>query len=556
MLAVVAGLGPAACIADPMAPCSAFDAGESADNQIVREFQGPIAAIAMKEAFVLRNLCDEPGEECRVDKLPLPELSAGSQVMLTSAGHYLVGIDREDGDVWTYQFDDAGHRASSQATYIDKNGGPAQLVIGLRDSDTLIVRDGRNRLATYQPTDTMAVPIAPTLGDYVRLAAVGSRHVAVKVPHGEDAQTLYLVDLGPEDAATPTPQPPVKVGSGDFTSIVFGPDDRTLVVSEGRGASASVFVFDVSNANVIDAFEGELISSRQENQHRAIEELPGLHAVSPSGERLAYRTASGALAVRRVGAQTSCLVRNTNRLGTDREPTRNVGEHSVAGFSADGILYAEYNVGAGDSHVYAYAPRQQQLIPLGNGTADWHLSAVPGRVTSPNGDLQHVWAMGVSAGSHATIGEGNVEGRTVGRELTFMPRDDAAVWAIDTADQVIINERSAERALSVRRVDPPRFADGSLRFDQQQTEQVVEHFVADEAAGPMRVPLKGRLCLSTGVPGTWGYRCGNSSGSTSAIATNSGAQEQSDPNMLPEFDPPFPDQGDDNDNDSSDPNRD
>ena len=69
--------------------------------------------------------------------------------------------------------------------------------------------------------------------------------------------------------------------------------------AEGRGAEATVLVFHVKSGELIDRFQGEVVSSRQENNRRAIEELPGLHAVAPSGDRLAYRTVSGALAVRR-----------------------------------------------------------------------------------------------------------------------------------------------------------------------------------------------------------------------------------------------------------------
>jgi hypothetical protein len=66
--------------------------------------------------------------------------------------------------------------------------------------------------------------------------------------------------------------------------------------------------------------------------------------------------------------------------------------------------------------------------------------------------------------------------------------------------------------------------------------------------------LTGRLCLSTGAPGSWAYRCGDSTGTRDAITTSSGRQEQTnDPNVRPEFDPPFPDQGEDPPSDGEDP---
>jgi YD repeat-containing protein len=553
LLAFAAGLGPAACLADPMLPCGAFEPGTATDNTVVRAFEGPIAAVAMRDtndtpecedgcAFVLRNLCDGPQGECRVDKLMLPALSPGSQVMLTTNGEHLVGIDHEDGDVWTYTFDANGKLVDKDATYVDEAAGPAQLVIGMRDSKLLIVRDRQDRLAVYEPLDQMAVPIARELGPFLRLAAVGERHVAVRVIHDGSSQSVYVVDLeGDPDRAH-------AVATGDFTSVVFGPGDGTLVLSEGRGAAASVLVFDVASRVLLDAFAGDLVSSREQNDHRALEEVPGLHALSPSGEQLAYRTTSGALAVRHVGEQSSCLVRNTNRMGTGKEPSHRAGDHAVAGFGADGMMYAEYAVGASASFVYAYDPRHQQLTALGSEAGGWRLAAVPGRVTDALGEVTRLWAVGVRQGSHASIGEGGVDGKSIGSELTFMPLDDDSVWAIDTQDEIIGSRRS-ERALSVRRVAPPRWDDGELRFEQGPDDQVVTHSESPalDNRGPLRVPLSGRLCLTTGAPGSWAYRCGDSTGTRDAITTNSGTQEQTnDPNVLPEFDPPFPDQGDGN----------
>jgi YD repeat-containing protein len=529
-----------------MAPCGAFEPGDAAENTVVRAHEGPIAAVAMKDAFVLRNLCDGPQGECHVDRLPLPELSAGSQVMLTADGRYLVGIDHEDGDVWTYTFDAHGKRVSKQATYVDETTGPAQLVIGMRDSELLVVRDREDRLAVYRPRDTKAEPIAPELGEYLRLAAVGERHVAVRVTADDgNGQRVYLVDVERK------PERAYPVATGDFTSVVFGPGDGTLVLSEGRGIEASVLVFDVGSRQLVDAFAGDVVSSREQNDHRALEEVPGLHALSPSGEQLAYRTTAGALAVRHLGEQSSCLVRNTNRLGTGKEPSERAGDHAVAGFGADGMMYAEYRVGTSASFLYAYDPRHQQLTPLGTEEGGWHLAAVPGRVTDALGQVERVWAVGVRGGSHASVGEGGVDGKNVGRELTFMPRDDDGVWAIDTQDE-LVDERQIERALSVRRVAPPRWADGELRFEQGLDEQVVTYFQGTEpdTMGPLRVPLSGRLCLTTGTPGSWAYRCGDSTGTRDAITTNSGKQEQTnDPNIRPQFDPPFPDQGEGDDAD-------
>lgn len=528
-----------------MVPCGAFEPGDAAENTVVRAFEGPIAAVAMKDAFVLRNVCDGPQGECRVDKQRLPELSPGSQVMLTTNGEYLVGIDHDDGGVWTYTFDTAREELDRVATYVHETDGPRQLVIGMRDSKLLIVRDRRDRLAVYEPLKQVAKPIAPELGEYLRLAAVGERHVAVKT-HDGSAHSVYVVDV--EDGPDRTPGAAHLVATGDFTSVVFGPGDGTLVLSEGRGAAASVLVFDVGSRVLLDAFSGDLVSSREQNDHRALEQVPGLHAVSPSGEQLAYRTTSGSLAVRHLGEQSSCLVRNTNRLGTGNEPSYRAGDHAVAGFGADGMMYAEYDVGASESFVYAYDPRHQQITALGTETGGWHLAAVPGRVTDALGEVTRLWAVGARRGSHASIGEGGVDGETVGRELTFMPMDDDGVWAIDTQD-AIVGPRRSERALSVRRVAPPRFADGKLRFEQGPDEQVVTYSQGphDDNAGPLRVPLSGRLCLTTGAPGSWAYRCGDSTGTRDAITTNSGTQEQTDdPNVKPEFDPPFPDQGDGN----------
>ncbi len=537
--ACVTGLGPAACLADPMVPCEAFEPGDAAANTLVRSLEGPIAAVAMKDAFLLRNVCDGPGGECRVDQVMLPELSPGSQVMLTTSGRFLVGIDHDGGDVWTYTLE--GTAIARSLTYVDDRGGPAQLVIGLRDSDRLVVRDHEDRLAVYEPGDQRARPLAAGLGAYLRLAAVGERHVAVKVPHGDGSQSLYVVDVDEPDRWH-------AVVTGDLTSVVIGPRDATLVVSEGRGADASVLVFDVGSGQLADAFSGELVSSREQNDHRALEELPGLHAIAPGGDALAYRTTAGSLAVRSLSEGSSCLVRNTNRLGTgDDGGSRRAGNHAVAGFAADGLLFAEYQIDASESFVYAYDPRHQQIVPLGREDGGWHLAAVPGRSTDGEHEPAHLWAVGVRQGYHASIGEDRVDGQSVGEELTFMPMDDDGVWAVDTKDE-IVGERRTERALSVRRVAPPAWAQGRLRFEQGPDEQIVTHYRGPDNEGPLRVPLTGRLCLTTGAPGSWAYRCGDSTGGRDAITTNSGRQEQTnDPNVRPEFDPPFPDQGEGDD---------
>ncbi|MEM9462631.1 MAG: hypothetical protein AAGF11_51260 [Myxococcota bacterium] len=518
-----------------MVPCAAFEPGKASHNVVVRAHEGVVAAVAMHNAFVLRNVCDGSDDRCHVEKRALAELSPGSQVMLTTDGSALVAIDHDDGGVWTYEFDDAGRLYHKEATYTDEEG-PASLVIGMRNSNLLIVRDRDAHLAVYQPTASQAIPIAEGLR-WPRLAAVGEQTIAVRETHSSGEQTVYVVDV------VNNPSQAHPVATGDFTSVVFGAGDQTLVLSQGRGADASVLVYDTEDHLLVDAFAGDLISSRTENEYRAIEELPGMHAVSPSGEQLAYRTTSGALAVRRLDTQTSCLVRNTNRMGTGRTRTRRAGDHAVAGFSADGLLYAEYTVGASDSFVYAYDPRHQQIVPLGHEQSGWHLAAVPGKVTDEHDEIERLWAVGVRRGSHASIAEGRVDGKRIGQELTFMPMADDGIWAIDTQDQ-LANPSRLERALSLRRVAPPTWNDGRLRFDQGPDEQVVTSKDEHDNEGPMRVPLSGRVCLSTGSPGSWAYRCGDSSATSNAFTTNSGKQEQTrDPNARPRFEPPFPDQG-------------
>ena len=568
------GLSASGCVADPLVPCGSFDAGEAGANRMARENHGPVMAVAMNESFVLRNICEDGACELRRLVLLEQELSPGSQVMLTTRGNYLVGINRDDGRMWTYEFDESGRRKSKTPSYVHETDGPAKLVMGLRNSNRLIVRDRQNRLALFVPGHQNAIPIDADLDETVVVAAVGEHHAALQVKH-TDSQSVYLVDLGYEPQVgdvdyvlpppTRTPTLPRRVARGDFKSIVFGPNDATLVLSEGRGDDARVLVFDVGTMILIDAFEGEVISSREQNDANSIEELPGLHALSPSGEHIAYRTVSGALAVRQLTVQSSCLVRNTNRLGTGREPRRNDGNHPVAGFSASGVIYAEYSVGQSDSYVYAYEPRRQKLVPLGSADGGWHLAAVPGSMTNSDGDHADLWAVGVHNGSHVSIASNGVDGETVGRELTFMPRFDAGIWAIDTDDEVVHNHR--KRALSVRRVEPPYRADGTPRFDQEPDDQVVnivdilpntdEQDEVPVTPKPLRVPLTGRLCLTTGSPGSWAYRCGDSTGRQQALTSSSGAQEQVEPNELPEFDPPPPIPADEpDDDDDDDPARD
>ena len=536
-----------------MVPCDEFDAGEAPDNQVDRAHVGPIAAIAMKESFLLRNVCD--GDDCQYDKLELPNLDAGSQVMLSTSGHFLVGINRTDGRIWTHEFDDNGRRKTERQTYVHPTDGPAILVIGLRDSDSLIVRDRRNRLGVYEPGGYQALPIAADLGPNARLAAIGEQHVVIRIDHDNGTESLYLVDVGEEPLPGKLRQieSPLKIATGHFSSVVFGPGDGTLVLSSGKGRDASVLVVDIATTTVIDAFEGDVISAPQDNDKRATEEFPGLHAISPSGDQIAYRTVSGSLAVRRLGEHSSCLVRNTNRLGTGRDPGNNDGNHVAAGFSADGIIYAQYAVGTDQSFVYAYEPRHQQMTTLGREESGWRLTAVPGRVTTPDGEAQQLWAIGRREfGEYTSIGERGAEGHVISTELMFMPRDDEGIWALDTDDE-LENDANSPGALSVRRLVPPAWTNGNLRFDQEPDDQIIDHFVGGVDEGPLRLPLNGRMCVSSGVPGRWAYHCGDMTGDRSKITSNSGTQERhADPNSQPEFDPPPPAPADDGDDDEDD----
>ena len=179
-----------------------------------------------------------------------------------------------------------GTRVEAEPTYVDETDGPAQLVIGLRDSDRLIVRDRKNRLAVYKPGQGQGGGLRDR---------PGSRRATAPGRGGRAAR-------GRARASTRWPAEPVR-GRRDrdpsaitrwprATSTAWcsapatarwwfrGPRRRGLGAGVRRGQPR----------RVVDAFAGNLVSSRQQNNHRALEEVPGLHALSPGGEQLAYRT--------------------------------------------------------------------------------------------------------------------------------------------------------------------------------------------------------------------------------------------------------------------------
>ena len=303
------------------------------------------------------------------------------------------------------------------------------------------------------------------------------------------------------------------------------PDDERIIATSGTGDDAQTLVFAVPSGELIDRFAGGAVSGRKSG-----EEMPGLRGVSPDGSHVAYRTPTGALAMRSLDTHASCLVRSST-----------AGDHEVAGFAANGMLFMEANEGVGASRVLAFDPISREISALGSAEQGYHLAAVAAEMPGePEDGLEHVregvnfWAVGVRRGSYAAI-QSNGDTQPLGLgEVSFMARDDGAVWLLDTG-----KEDNGQRSLSVRRIAPKLDGD-SLRFAPGKDSGPAWMDDDDQVQAQFVTSLEGArdICASTGIPGAWAYRCSDGNRGQTFFATDAGDSE--DPQQAPDPVEPSP----------------
>ncbi len=515
---VLAGLSACGQSSDPAVPCGRIGLGEAVAGTVAAHRDSPVIAISdTPRPYVVHPVCDGAG--CRLvrtflESEPPPvshaphrngdgvsqdtSLAGGSALVLTSTGRWVVAIDLH-GAIRSWRIDpwaeDPVHEVANDP--IEK-GEAVVLVGGLRNSDTIVVRNDANELGSIEPEGATFQSIAENRPE-LKVIAVGDRHIigrelidgtherVVLVPVTTDAPGFFA---GPVDLATVPTLSRIEITAGD----------EFVVLSSGEGDDAETFVFSIPEGALVDRFLGAAVTGPTR-----LDALPGLHASSPDGSHLAYRTPSGALALRELQASTSCLVRSASG-----------GDHSVAGFTADAMLYMQADFGLGASHIFAFDTLSRRLTALDADDRGHHLVGAPPQLA----DRARPWAIGVRDGSYAAVQDG-ARAASLGLDgPVFVPRhdDESALWLADKYE----DNKSVTR-VGLRRFVPHfdgRAYEFSVADDQANVPEVFASDASDTALSPglSRLNAGERPCLATGTPGGWAYQCGRAGAGDAFVA--------------------------------------
>lgn len=521
--ALIVGLGGAvsACddLRDPSTPCGSLELGDAEPGAVVSPRRAPVLAMAggSDQPFVLHWVCEtpeSPEEACTLTRTPLRNPEDGTAdigsgrnaVLVTSAGNFVVATDRSAQRLWSFSFTARGELHYDSGLPLN-DSIPIQLLASLRNSDWVIGLDADGQMVRYSPGEQSADRIADGL-EAPTIAAVGEHHLIGRVSHGNDDQSLYLIAVDEElDYAYHAPT--LLLRGRTATRVVVGPRDEHVSVTLGHGDSAQTLVFRIPDGELLDRFDGELVSGRDD-----LTETVGLRAVSPDGSHLAYKTAAGSIALRDIGTNSACLVRSA---------TTN-GQANIIGFSAEAKLYFESEFGPGETAVSVWDPATRYFAVLGAPEDGARLAAVPS-VTPPNA---LPWAVGIRSGSYMALADSETPYYLDLEDAVFIPRDDSELWVL-AADDV-----TSGRRMNVRRVTAQTMPDNALRYGEVST---TPHDRDGEMKNQLGVTLSGlqSACLSTGTPGAKAYACG-SAGDVSAFAaaTSPAGEDPRRPDRTPE----------------------
>ncbi len=529
---VLQGCGQAS---DPSVPCAAMELGASAPATVTSLASAPVLVVSAEDPtpFVVVRVCpvDTP---CVYYRQPLPgpegedldgpAITPGSALMVTALGNWVVGIDKELGGMSTWEIDTNARELAGAVGPLDRFSAagdddddadrrPAVLVASMRSSDHVLVRDASGGLAVFHPNWRSLRPIAedhPSL----KVVAIGEQWIVGREDIDGERERLLLVPVDPELETFDAEE---LAEADSFTRVEMTDDDRLVVATSGDGDGAETFVFDVASGALVDRFIGAAVTGLRE-----LDAVPGLRAVSPDGSHLAFRTSTGAVALRDLETHSACLVRSSS-----------AGDHRVAGFGADGTIYMQAELDYTESRVFAFETRTRSLVALDiePGTGH-HLAAVPSRLR----DGERPWAIGVRHGQYAAMQE-NEEPTNLGiYDATWIARDDdvGGMWAIET-----YRDEGAKRRLALRRFEPTMHG-RSYAFPRVDPQ--VLSLSASALSSLASLDNSERPCLSVGTPGAWAYRCAGSSASTGFAAVPVPSSE--DPGAPEMPDPEVPDYGD------------
>jgi hypothetical protein len=542
VLSVAAG-----CVgtSEPTSPCPAIDLGHAEPATFVTPSDAPVVAVSHGEdqSFVAHRVCEPDDGPCRIVRTPLEDLPPGSQVLLTASGKHIVGVAASFGQtlVLTWDVGPDGVTPGKSAWAEDATAAPAALVGSMRglpgDTDWVIARtapnaDGTRKLLRYKPGQQGNPEYLATNVPELLVSAIGERFLVGRQVHNGGEETLHLVDV--LDDFTRDEARPLLRGR-TFSRVMLSPGDAMVIATSGEGEDAETFVFDTDDGTLLDRFSGAAVSGRARG-----EELPGMRAVSPDGSALAYRTPGGAIALRSLDAQSSCLVRSSAG-----------GGHEVAGFSASGVLYMEAERGLGGHRIFAFDPIVRRLTALGDPTGNMRLAGVPARdpLDAEGVPVGH-WALGVENGQYAElrhdpIREEGTEERLPLGDVMIIPREDEAIWLVnsDTHADGTVNAPFLQIHRLAPRIHPES---GALEVERSAT-LVESHDDPDAPAEPLELRLSRvhPVCVSTGGPGLSAFGCALEGGSARLVEFTPSTGEQSgDPALPPQVQPDEPQGGD------------
>ncbi|MBV1861276.1 MAG: hypothetical protein KUG77_22855 [Nannocystaceae bacterium] len=511
-LALCLGLGSSSgCdgLSDPSTPCGTLELGDAEPGTMVSRRRAPVLAWAggsfgsgSNEPFVLHHECKTAADaadldaQCVLRRTTLADLGSGQNaVLVTSAGEYVLSTDRGEQQLHIFRFnadgtldgdrDDEG-RAIGQRFPL-RADLPVELLASLRGSNWIIGLDEDRQLRRYWPGEDEAARIAPEHPN-LTLATVGEQHIIGRVRHGSGDDSLYLVPI--DDGLDGHLHPRLLLRGREATRIVIGPRDENVAVTLGHGDTAQTLVFRIPDGELVDRFDGALISGRED-----LTETTGLRAVSPDGSHLAYKTAAGSIALRDISSGSACLVRSAKTSGSTR----------LAGFSAEGLLYFESELGPGETSISVWNAADRYLAVLSPPEVGARLAAVPSR-TPPDA---MPWAVGVRSGSFMALADSQPPTSIDLDDAVFIPRDDADLWVLGSDSLT-----GGARRIDVRRLTSHMTPAATLRFGELESAQHEtgngEELKTHETLGVV-VAGPQTACLSTGTPGTRAYACGSGS---------------------------------------------
>lgn len=498
---------------DPSTPCSSLQFGDAEPGAVVSRSHAPVLAMAGGSAdpFVLYYDCAEgQTEDCPLRRADLELLSGRNAVLVTSAGDYVLATDRVNRTLISYTFDGA---PKAGVVALDNDGVPNELLASLRNSNWVIGLDDDRELVRYRPQAQNGVRLAPGL-DGLTLSTVGEQHIIGRVWHDANDSSLYLVPV--DDTLPHLGQGPTLLTRGrDPSRIVMGPRDEHVAITLGHGDTAETLVFRIPDGALLDRFSGELISGRDD-----LTETAGLRAVSPDGSHLAYRTPAGSVALRDLESASACLVRSANTAGNT----------TLAGFSAEGVLYFESERGPGRSAISAWNPEERYLAVLSGPETGARLAAVPSRTE----DNALPWAIGVRSGSYMALADSLPPEALDLDSAVFIPRDDPELWVLNAE-----SHQSGGRSIDLRRVTA-RTNGSTLRFADLDTP---EHSTPEGDRTSLGVTLSApqTACVATGTPGARAYACG--SGGDDRFLAGATSPKGEDPIRPSTPDPEVPNNG-------------